>query len=216
MKFKNANFYPKSTMLLPCFFLWMFTMLANAEELFAQVGDRAVLAINGTTYTQRQIELYIVVKESLRRNTGIESARVVNGSNWNEAVTVFTEDMIVYQESQRLGGLQPPDQLIERFTNLINEKTKKSAAFRATMTRLGADQVGMTRVLDSVIRTAAFRRSKDRQASALDATGDIEELSGTTPQWLIEIIDRAIVRRYEGTDQFIEILPSLRGLSVEH
>ncbi len=185
--------------------------MSFAQALFAQVGDRAVLAINNVTYTQRQIEMYIVVKESLRKNTGIEAARVVNAANWNEAVVVFTEDMIIYQEAQRLGGLQAPDQLVERFVSLIQEKSKKSDVFRATMTRLGADQVGITRVLDSVIRIAAFRRSKDRQASTTEAIGEIEEQAGATPEWLTEITERSIVRRYEGTGQFTEISPSVRS-----
>jgi hypothetical protein len=95
--------------------------------------------------------------------------------------------------------------------SLIQEKSKKSDLFRTTMTRLGADQFGITRVLDSVIRIAAFRRSKDRQASSTDNSGEIEDQTGAMPEWLAEITDRAIVRRYEGTSQFIEIAPNSRG-----
>jgi len=213
MKFKRCDTSWLVQILMSCALLCFFVATTNAEKLHAQIGDRAVLAINNVTYTQRQIEMYIVVKESLRKNIGIETARVVNAANWNEAVTVFTEDMIIYQEAQRLGGFQAPDQLIERFVSLIQEKNKRSDVFRTTMTRLGADQVGVTRVLDSVIRIAAFRRSKDRQASANDAVGDIEDQSGATPEWLTEIADRAIVRRYEGTSQFIDIAPN-SGSSV--
>ncbi len=194
-----------------CVFLSTFLGMLPANIAFAQVGDRAVLAVNNVTYTQRQIEMYIIVKESLRKNTGIESARVVNAANWNEAVTVFTEDMIVYQEVLRLGGLQTPDQLIEKFVSLIQEKSKKSDVFRSTMTRLGADQVGVTRVLDSVIRVASFRRSKDRQASTTDNTGEIEDQPGAAPLWLTEITERSIVRRYEGTNQFVDIAPNPRS-----
>ena len=211
MQFKKRTSSWTARMITVCVFVSSLLALTSTESLQAQVGDRAVLAINNVTYTQRQIEMYIVVKESLRKNTSIESARVVNAANWNEAVTVFTEDMIVYQEAQRLGGLQAPDQLIEKFVSLIQEKSNKSDVFRSTMTRLGADQVGMTRVLDSVIRIAAFRRSKDRQASNSDSTGEIEDQSGSTPEWLTEITERAIVRRYEGTNQFIEIAPNSRS-----
>lgn len=181
---------------------------------FARVlGDRAVLSINNVTYTQRQVELYIVIKESLRRNTAIESARVVTASNWREALTVFTEDMIVYQESLRLGGLQAADQLIDRFATLIKEKNEKSPLFRSTMSRLGADQIGITHVLDSVIRVAAFRRSKDRQATT--AAADVEELDdGVKPSWLSDLEARSIVRRYEGAEQFIAIAPTTGGAAI--
>jgi hypothetical protein len=192
-------------------FLCILLAFWDPKTLYAQVGDRAVLAINNVTYTQRQIEMYIVVKESLRKNNSVESARVVNAGNWNEAVTVFTEDMIIYQEAQRLGGLQAPDQLVEKFVNLIQEKSKKSDVFRSTMIRLGADQVGITQVLDSVIRIASFRRSKDRQASTSDNSGEIEDQAGAIPEWLTEITDRAIVRRYEGTNQFLDIAPNSKG-----
>jgi hypothetical protein len=211
MQFKKSKSRRMMRLIKASFFLCSFLALFNTKTLYAQVGDQAVVAINNVTYTQRQIEMYIVVKESLRKNTSVESARVVNASNWNEAVTVFIEDMIVYQEAQRLGGLQAPDQLVEKFVSLIQEKSKKSDLFRTTMTRLGADQVGITRVLDSVIRIAAFRRSKDRQASSTDNSGEIEDQTGAMPEWLAEITDRAIVRRYEGTSQFIEIAPNSRG-----
>lgn len=171
------------------------------------VGDRAVLSINNTTYTQRQVEMYIVIKESLRKNTALESARVVHAGNWLEALTVFTEDMIIHQESLRLGGLQAADQLIDRFSNLIKEKNAKSPLFRATMERLGADQVGITRVLDTVIRVAAFRRSKDRQASTSGAP-EIDDSESTQPSWLTDLNERAIIRRYEGAQSFIEIAPT--------
>lgn len=176
----------------------------------ATIGDRAVLSINNFTYTQRQVEMYIVLKESLRRNTNLESTRVVNAGNWNEALSVFTEDMIVYQESQRLGVLQAPDQLIDKFVSLIREKNKKSQLFRSTMSRLGADQNGVTRVLDMVIRIAAFRRSKDRQASAI-TTNDLPDETGDKPTWLIELIDRSVVRRYEGALIFVDISPEVKG-----
>ncbi len=211
MQFKKRPLASTAQALSMAVLVCALTVISMTETLLAQVGDRAVLAINNVTYTQRQIEMYIVVKESLRKNTGIETARVVNAANWNEAVVVFTEDMIIYQEAQRLGGLQAPDQLVERFVSLIQEKSKKSDVFRATMTRLGADQVGITRVLDSVIRIASFRRSKDRQASTTETTGEIEDQTGATPEWLTEITDRSIVRRYEGTGQFIEISPSVRS-----
>lgn len=176
----------------------------------ANIGDRAVLSINNFTYTQRQVEMYIVVKESLRRNASLETARVVNAGNWNEALLVFTEDMIVYQEAQRLGALQAPDQLIDKFVSLIKEKNKKSELFRATMSRLGADQAGVTRVLDMVIRISAFRRSKERQATAT-STNDLPDDTGTKPAWLVELIDRVVVRRYEGALLFVEISPEIRS-----
>jgi hypothetical protein len=171
------------------------------------LGDRAVLSINNTTYTQRQVEMYIVIKESLRKNTALESARIVHAGNWLEALTVFTEDMIIHQESLRLGGLQATDQLIDRFSNLIKEKNVKSPLFRATMDRLGADQVGVTRVLDTVIRVAAFRRSKDRQATST-GTPEIDDVDNSQPSWLSELKDRAIIRRYEGAQAFLEISPT--------
>lgn len=191
-----------------CAIMIFFTTIAEG----AVVGDRAVLSINNTTYTQRQVEMYIVIKESLRKNAAIESARVVNATNWTEALTVFTEDMTIHQESLRLGGLQAADQLIDRFSNLIKEKNAKSQLFRATMERLGADQVGITRVLDTVIRVAAFRRSKERQA-ATAGVPEIDDGDGSQPVWLTELKERAIVRRYEGTQDFITIAPATGSAS---
>lgn len=178
----------------------------------APIGDRLVVAVNGVGYTQRQAESYVVVKESLRK-TADGSARVVDERNWAQALSVFAEDMIVLQEAERLGSFQNEQQLIDKYTAAIRQKMQSGKALADTMMRLGAptpESPAVRRTIELVLRVAAFRRSKDRQApEAKDAEAEVAPRpSGARPKWLDELASRAVVRQYQDAERWLVIQPT--------
>ncbi len=179
-------------------------VFAANQEVQGPVGDRLVLAVNDLPYSQRQVEAYITVKESLRQ-TSDGSVRSVSAANWDDALTVFAEDMIVLQESQRLGSFQAPADLLAKFSSVVQDKTQRGPALRQTMQRLGVDDAQLGRTLEIVLRVAAFRRSRDRHDVQ---NGAASQDSG---KWLVELTDRAIVRRFEGAAVYVVIEPILGG-----
>jgi hypothetical protein len=184
--------------------------VAAASHAFAQdpVGDRLVLSINNIPYTQRQVEVYISVKEGLRKSDG--PVRLIVAGNWTDALTVFSEDMIIQQEAQRLGSFQSLEQSTEKFEAVVRDKAKRDREFAQNLTRLGVDDLALVRALETVLRVAAFRRSKDRQAQ-VGTRPDAEDLEAQkeSRKWLDDLIDRGVVRHYQNAETFMVIQPSL-------
>lgn len=179
-------------------------LATNGEPL----GDRLVLSINNIPYTQRQVEAYISVKESLRKSDA--PVRLIQAGNWMDALTVFSEDMIILQEAQRLGSFQALEQSTDKFEQVVRDKAKNDATFGANLARLGIDDVALTRAIEGVLRVAAFRRSKDRQAQ-VGTRPDAEDLESQkeSRKWLDELVDRAIVRQYQNAESYSVIQPTL-------
>ena len=182
-------------------------MAANATAA-EPLGDRLVLSINNIPYTQRQVEVYISVKESLRKSDA--PVRLIEAGNWMDALTVFGEDMIIQQEAQRLGSFQALEQSTEKFEQLVRDKTKRDKEFGANLARLGVDDVALTRALEGVLRVAAFRRSKDRQAQ-VGTRPDAEDIESQkeSRKWLDELVERAVVRQYQNAQSYSVIQPTL-------
>jgi hypothetical protein len=170
------------------------------------IGDRLVLGINAVPYTQRQVEAYILVKESLRK-TDTGASRVIDARSWPDALAVFGEDMVVLQEAERLGSYQNEGVLIDKFRDVVKQKAKQGAALQGALTRLGMDDAAVTRTLESVLRVAAFRKGKDK-----DRDRDKPELPATgKTRWLAELVDRAVIRYYAGAKEYVVIEPGAPG-----
>ncbi len=185
---------------------WLASPDSPAQAQQARLGDRLVLSINNVPYSQRQVESYINVKESLRK-TNDGNVRVIDASNWNDALTVFSEDMVILQEAQRLGSFSTQDQLVDKYHAVVRDKVAQGGELKKSLTRLGIDEPALAKALDDVLRVAAFRRSKDRQESQGTKGAQKGAVTGKV-QWLEELTLRAIVRPYEGARTYESVGPS--------
>ncbi len=178
---------------------------------FGPLGDRLVVSINNVPYTQRQIEAYINVKESLRK-TNDGNVRVIDAGNWGDALQVFSEDMVILQEAQRLGSFASQDQLLDKYNAVVREKLGQKGELSKAVERLGIDDQTLARTLDDVLRIAAFRRSKDRQEA--QTSGHVARKKAGIEaklQWLDDLNGRAIVRPYDGAKTYVVIQPIATG-----
>lgn len=176
-------------------------------------GDRLVVAVNNIPYSQRQVEAYVAVKESLRKipesGTAVAAAgavRLVDAGNWGDALAVFTEDMIILQEAHRLGSFATLDQTVEKFQGVVKDRAARAGTFRSALSRLGVDDQALVRTLEDVLRVAAFRRARERPQEA-SAPDDDKGEDGGAPSWLVELTDRAVVRQFSGAESFVAIAP---------
>jgi len=170
----------------------------------ALVGDRLVVNINNVPYTQRQAEAYISIKEALRRTDG-DAVRLIDARNWKDALEVFSEDMIILQESERLGSYQGEIPQTEKFYTVVRDKMAKNAPLRDTLARLGLDEPGLQETLTLVLRVAAFRRGKDRQAQIVGQkdAGDGQSAA----RWLADLAEKTVLRHYESAKEYVPIEP---------
>jgi hypothetical protein len=179
----------------------------------SDVGDRVVLTINNIPFTQRQVEGYINIKESLRKNAD-GSLRLVNASLWEDALSVFTNDAILLIEAQRIGGVTVPETLTQKYIDLLRTKSATNPELKAMLGRLGLSDGGLERAVDSVLRVAAFRRSKERQETQSQLqlkSNQGQDSNFRVSAWQKDLLDRAIIRRYEDAGQYVLIQPALGG-----
>lgn len=198
------------------------TLPGMAQTTSASLSDRLIVSINSVPYTQRQIEAYASVREALRNARAGEQVIVVV-DNWKEAIELFTEEMIVLQEAQRLGGFQAESRLTQRYRQLLDERMRSGPALRATLQRLGYDVNSLGRVVDAILRVASFRRSKERQPGV--SGGERNEFQNDGPPapigaptrgggpWLDDLKTRAVVRHYDGAFHYETIKPPLGSTS---
>ena len=182
-------------------------LFSGAGAYGAPLGDRLVLSINNVPYTQRQVETYINVKESLRK-TNDGNVRVIDATNWGDALAVYSEDMIILHEAQRLGSFSTQDQLIDKYHAVVRDKIAHGGELKKSLTRLGIDEVTLAKALDDVLRVAAFRRSKDRQESQGGKGVRKRDADTGKVQWLADLSNRAIVRPYDDAKTYQAIEPA--------
>ena len=174
----------------------------------APLGDRLVVAVNGVPYTQRQVESYVLVKESLRKEA---MTRVLGARDWSEALAAFAEDMTVLQESERLGSFQTEGALLEKYRTQLDARIAAGASLKAAVRRLDMANTELSRTLEGVLRVAAFRHGKDHTPGSANATParDGEGRSGSVPRWLEDLTARTVIRYFEDASRFQAIAPEL-------
>ena len=195
-----------------CTLILCWTLAAPASATAQQLGDRLVVAINQVPYSQRQLELYFAVRAGIR-NDADQTGLFVDRSNWSASLALFTEDMMILQEAQRLGSFGSVDAMLEKYSAQLRARRAAGGAFAATLKRLGADDQALAHVLENVLRVAAFRRSKNRQeAQALpNTTAAAQAQPGVLAKWLVDLSNRAATRTYTGANTFQMIAPALRS-----
>ena len=195
-----------------CTLILCWTLAAPTSAAAQQLGDRLVVAINQVPYSQRQLELYFAVRAGIRTDTD-QTGLFVDRSNWSASLALFTEDMMILQEAQRLGSFGSVDAMLEKYSAQLRARRATGGAFAATLKRLGADDQALAHALENVLRVAAFRRSKNRQeAQALpNAAAAAQAQPGVLAKWLADLSNRAATRIYAGANTFQTIAPTQRS-----
>jgi hypothetical protein len=135
---------------------------------------------------------------------------VISSRNWGEAITVFTEEMMILQEAVRLGSFAAPDQLLDKYNAVIRKKLAQGTALKRTLQRLGVDDLTISRTLDSILRVASYRQNRNRQeaqAAVVKKSATVESES----KWLTELRGRTNTRVFAGTEVYLEINPIAGG-----
>ena len=176
------------------------------------LGDRLVVAVNSMPYSQRQLELYLTIKQSLRPEE-IGEQQVVGAFNWSEALTVFSEDMMVLQEAMRLGSFAASDQLLDQYNAALRKKMARGTKLQNTLERLGVDDLAVSRTLDSILRVASYRQNRNRQemqGTALKKASSNKH-KDQDAKWMQELRSRTNMRIFSGAETYREISPTVGG-----
>lgn len=191
-----------------------------------KLGDRVVVAINDLTYTQRQVESYITLKECLRKTDNLQSPLLVDKNNWPDALLVFVDDMILLQEVTRLGSYLDVSQLIDQYEKIVKDKLTKHVSLASLAQRLGFSDLTIAQTLEDILRIAYFRRSKMKQASMMlplqnedgadplnslpirQNSGNLDVSEERAAKWFKTLVEQSRVRYFEGSKIYVEIFPN--------
>lgn len=121
------------------------------------IVDRMVLKVNDSAYTQREVELYFLVKAFLRE----DPALLVGANNWKIRLHNFKDDALVFEDSTRMsvGMIAIPAEL----------QKKLKAIYQNNLYRPELDRLV---VVDRDLEVAAyFLRTVERHIDNIDRTG---------------------------------------------
>lgn len=188
--------------------LFSFILLVSAfSELHGKaLADRLIMEIDHTPYSQRQLEIYFVVKDAL---TGKQNIRSTNTTNWHSLYEEFRVDMIIHQEALRLGSFNPSLNMLGKAEKIFNMHRVKQDIIIASMQRLGASQKTVKKVIATALRVESFRRSKERQASIRESQKSSSIVRTIRfSKWQKDLESRAVIRHFDGSDKFVPIAKS--------
>lgn len=176
----------------------MLTVVVLSQHMAyaAQMLDRMVLEVNKTAYSQRQIEVYCLIREvSDSPETGPKG---VTAKNWRQRLMQFRSEMIVEQEAQRLGTVKPTAKMVSDMLAKISRRRQQSKALNQIYRDLKVSTEELKGVLASLIRVNGFLSSKIRRGP-----GPLQVTLDTTAPWFVKLQDRTPSRLFAGASIFV-------------
>lgn len=159
---------------------------------FATIGDRLLLEINQHTFTQRELEIHMAIK-SLALKPG-SNFLDINETNWLKNLALFKKDMIIFQETRRLGRFQPSEERIQEIAVKVRNQLKNNKKWQSFSRRLGIERLTFLRSISNLIQIEEYRRLKE---------------TSKDKNWLIELENKYVIRTFRNAKTFKKISPNL-------
>lgn len=169
--------------------LVIFSSNAAGED---RLLDRIIVEINSIAYTQRHIELFVSVFDSIS-NSPDQKVRIADEKNWTSILTQFQNFMLIEQEAHRLGSYLPSNNMIEKGHDIYKDRYVSDENLKLNSNRLHASESSIKKSIISVLRVASFLRSKQNRGSTqLNSDTEFQEFASSP--WFSSLQDRAIIR----------------------
>jgi hypothetical protein len=187
--------------------LMIFSCLMSGSAAFAVLADRLVVEVDGTAYTQRQVELYTTLKSVLRQSDESQ-VTIMDEKNWSEGVEEFARDMMLEHEAQRLGSFQPSRKVVLEAEKMIVSTRQKNLAFGTFLERMDASSLSLRRTLASVVRVHSFILSKESFANSKKKTKVSKDWQNE--EWFKRLEERSSYRYYANGAKYEVITPRVK------
>ncbi len=163
-----------------------------------EIADRLVLSVSGSSYSQRHVAVWFVVREMLQEEASIQKQKDKTpllseiSSGWKNVIEKFSEDMVIRQEAARLGSFQPSPKAQIKANERIMARRNVDQDLKATVAALAITDDEISSFTATILQVEGFRKSRERQAP-----GSIELSNGS---WLMDLKSRSVIRIYGGGD----------------
>ena len=161
------------------------------------LGDRLLLQINNRSYTQRQLEAHMLIREALQVAHPPADAPVISAHKWRDLLEIFREDMLILLELERYDRYRPNPKDIDVAKNYV---LQQHALLQADLVRLGIDTDMLTELIVVNLKISSYRHAQDKSTTS------------TKPRWLQKIEQRNFVRFYRGSSLWMPIVPHTNDL----
>ncbi len=155
------------------------------------LGDRLLLQVNDRSFTQRQLEAHILVREALRVTP---QPAAISAQRWRALLDTFREDMLILSELERYDRYLPRAADIETAEHYV---LQKRTALQADFVRLGIDDDMLRKLIVTNLKINSYRRVQSKNTT-------------TATSWLRKIERRNAVRFYRGSSLWMPIHPQWR------
>lgn len=163
------------------------------------LGDRLIVEINNKSYTQRQVEVYMTIKETIK-TSGYKNIKLIEKNTWNDFLEEFVFDMLIDQKARILNSFNPTNIMIQKTIKIFETKKAKNKNLLKKITALSINKLTLLHVIPSVLRVETFRRNKAKKAG-------FKFKMSIKPEWIINLRNKAIIRYYKGAKIYKQIHP---------
>ncbi|MFW7380362.1 MAG: hypothetical protein ACOH5I_16235 [Oligoflexus sp.] len=188
--------------------LILFGFLFNSVNAKSALVDRQILEVETISYTQRQFEIYFLVKQLLlSRNEKPEL--VLRQENWSSALEEYKNEVLIHQymdqEAQRLSSLFPNKNMLETAYDMVQNRSHKVTVARELIDRHQIRDEEIKRSLVQVLKVQNFLKSRIRlqedEAPNQNWGYDLDE----SASWFFRIQQSLRYRFYEQAREYKEI-----------
>jgi hypothetical protein len=152
------------------------------------VGDRVLLEIENFYFSQRQMEVYYFTKHLALMDQGDRVA--INEKNWSLLLNNYIEDMLIYQETQKIGSFFPSEKMVSSVKLKLFDLSKNDSKVRDEMRKLELSMKEISAVSAIALQVASFRQNKFKNKSN---------------NWVDELKKKYVVRLFKGSQKFVPL-----------
>lgn len=160
--------------------------LCQAEN----VGDRVVLRLGPTAFTQRQLERHIPIRSILSQAKEIE---IVHANNYRDCLEVFRKDMIILLEILRIERAAATKLRLDQALNQIEAARQSSPSFANLLLRLGVNEASLKAQVASALQILDYRSVKEKSRQK---------------NWFFELQERHDQGLFQNANSFVDIHPN--------
>jgi hypothetical protein len=175
----------------------------GAKSALPQLGDRLVLELDRSMFSQRNLESYILTKHSIFQNGSI---RFVNAENWGAARDEYLNDMIVDREASRLGAFRVNPQVMQKSLEALGALHAREPRLKSSFADLQLSHQQIQQQISVALRVEAFKRGKFADRSAdLSVLTFVENELVARQAWFNKLKSNLMYRWFSGAEQYKSI-----------
>lgn len=195
----------------------------TSRQISPQLTDRLVIAVGGSSYSERHVVVWMTLRElmqevpkgeslSVKKRTEATSSYLQElRNNWSAVLEKFNEDMLIKLESSRLGSSAPSERSVVAVAQRVERHRKLDPELNTALIKLGVTEEEKMRFIANIIQVESFRTTREKQRPSIGVTRSAGGSSGSfmSGSFISGLKARYTSRRYDGASEPGKVLESV-------